>query len=623
MSGIVGIVNLDGAPVDRELLTRMTHFMSYRGPDEQKIWIDTNVGFGHTMLRTTFEAETEHQPLTIDGKVWLTADARIDGRAELIPKLEAKLRTTLRVEDRSNGSGSRLPNDAELILYAHRAWGEDLVEHLIGDFSFALWDSRHRRLLCGRDHFGVKPFFYAQVGNTLIFSNTLNCVRVYPEVSNCYNDIALADFLVFGSTQDCTATVFREIRRLPSGHLLILENQRIWVSRYWRLQLEEPLKYRNPDDYIGEFNSLFGLAIRDRLQTKHIGVRMSGGLDSSAVAAAACAQLVEMPSSDLRAFTVVYDELIPDDERYYSSLVANKLDIPIHHLKADQYDLFEGLERLAQHFPEPFDHPLAIVAFEEFKNLSSFVRVVLTGQGGDPLLKGSSSHYFDLVGQKQFAQVIRDIIDCLRIGQKPSFLVRTNLRRLMGTKPCLPAVPIWLSEQSDSHASRQLYEARTSVTTHGQGRTEAYGNLANPGWAMFFEQTDSAMTNVPVEVRHPFFDLRIVSFLLALPTVPWCCDKEIVRRAMRGTLPEAVRCRPKTPLRRDPTHILLTKNGVPKKVFQDVPEISCYVDEKKWVQSLDIQANDPFSSWLNTRPITLAYWLKAQRSKVGRGEIDK
>jgi len=90
MSGIVGIINIDGAPVDRDLLGRMTDFMAYRGPDAQEIWIDGNVGFGQTMLRTTWEAETETQPLTLDGKVWLTADARIDGRPELIAELEAK-----------------------------------------------------------------------------------------------------------------------------------------------------------------------------------------------------------------------------------------------------------------------------------------------------------------------------------------------------------------------------------------------------------------------------------------------------------------------------------------------------------------------------------------------------
>src|SRR6267154_902630 len=130
MSGIVGIINLDGAPVDRNLLSRMTEFMSFRGPDAQEIWIDGNVGLGHRMLRTTWEAETETQPLTLDGKVWLAADARIDGREQLISDLEAKLETKLRLQDRSNGNGSdsRLPNDAELILYAYRAWGEDCVK---------------------------------------------------------------------------------------------------------------------------------------------------------------------------------------------------------------------------------------------------------------------------------------------------------------------------------------------------------------------------------------------------------------------------------------------------------------------------------------------------------------
>src|ERR1051325_888452 len=184
MSGIVGIVNLDGAPVDRELLSQMTDFLSFRGPDAQEVWVEDNVGFGHAMLRTTWEAKTERQPLTLDGKIWLTADARIDGRAELIAELEAKLRRKIepvelhgqasRLTDdsyHSNGydSVARTPNDAELILFAYEAWGEDCVKHLIGDFAFAIWDSRHRRLFCARDHFGVKQFYYAQVGGAFIF----------------------------------------------------------------------------------------------------------------------------------------------------------------------------------------------------------------------------------------------------------------------------------------------------------------------------------------------------------------------------------------------------------------------------------------------------------------------
>ena len=124
------------------------------------------------MLRTTFEAVTEKQPLTLDGKVWLNADARIDGRSELIAELEGKLRRELRIHNPSNGGNSpsngrrvpsnghafdaRVPNDAELILYAYEAWGEDCVEHVLGDFAFAIWNAAQRRLFCARDHFGVK-----------------------------------------------------------------------------------------------------------------------------------------------------------------------------------------------------------------------------------------------------------------------------------------------------------------------------------------------------------------------------------------------------------------------------------------------------------------------------------
>ena len=130
MSGIVGIVNLDGAPIDRDLLTRLTESMTFRGPDSQLIVIDRHAGFGHTMLRTTHEAATETQPITLDGKLWLTADARLDGRDELIEKLTA-----------SHSLSRSKPNDAELILFAYNAWQENCVDHLIGDFAFAIWNA--------------------------------------------------------------------------------------------------------------------------------------------------------------------------------------------------------------------------------------------------------------------------------------------------------------------------------------------------------------------------------------------------------------------------------------------------------------------------------------------------
>lgn len=199
MSGIVGIVNFEDAPIDRDLLKRLTKSMTFRGPEAQQIRIAGNAGFGHAMLRTTWEAETEEQPLTLNGHALLTADVRLDGRADLLEKLTRRAKTS-----------RRQPNDAELILLAYDEWKENCIDHLIGDFAFAIWDATSQTLFCARDHFGVKPFFYARTGSTFIFSNTLNTIRLHPSVSDALNETAIADYLVFGLNQDL------EKRRSPT-----------------------------------------------------------------------------------------------------------------------------------------------------------------------------------------------------------------------------------------------------------------------------------------------------------------------------------------------------------------------------------------------------------------------
>src|ERR1700676_1789442 len=129
MSGLGGIPNLDGATVDRLLLGRMTDFMTFRGPDDQRTWVEGRAGFGHTLLRTTDEPEHEHQPFTLDGRLWVVADARIDARVDLMAELAQR-----------GEEATRTATDVELILRAYRAWGVQSVEHLLGDFSFAVWD---------------------------------------------------------------------------------------------------------------------------------------------------------------------------------------------------------------------------------------------------------------------------------------------------------------------------------------------------------------------------------------------------------------------------------------------------------------------------------------------------
>jgi asparagine synthase (glutamine-hydrolysing) len=607
MSGIVGIINNDGAPVDRDLLRRMTDFMSYRGPDAQEVWIDGHVGFGHTMLRTTAEQANEHQPFTLDDEVWITADARIDGLAELISKLESA-----GVKDLDDAT------DVELILQAYRVWDTGCVNHLIGDFAFAIWDARRRQLFCARDHFGVKPFYYAEVANCVVFSNTLNCVLEHPGVSYEINDQAIGDFLLFGNKQEVTGTTFSDIKRLPAAHYIIWSSHTKHLQRYWNLPTDGHVRFSRDDEYVERFNELFEAAVSDRLRNNKVAVSMSGGLDSTSVAATASkVSSKKSEPLDLRAFTMVYEKLIPDQERYYSGLAAKGLGIPIHYIVLDDYRLYERWDCPELRSPEPDDFPLSALTFDHLKEISAHSRVVLSGDGGDPTLRFSQA---DLAQQLKSLRIWNASLFIVRYIQTskrfPRLGFRTKLKRLIkrdSEGPC--PFPAWLNQaftkQFDLPARQRLVN-RGPKPVHPV-RPDAYNSLIAIYWPDSFERADPGATSIPVEYRYPYFDIRLVSYLLAIPALPWCAQKELVRRAMKGLLPEPVRLRAKAPLAGDPFVQLI---GHPEAnwidQFDPVPALTRYVDRTA-IPRID-QEKDPLKLWLNTRPISLNYWLKGLRS---------
>src|SRR5712664_1454837 len=255
--------------------------------------MDGSIGLGHAMLRTTHESLSERQPASLDRRFWIAADARLDGRAEFITELQRCGRVVP-------------PNapDSELILHAYSAWGTPCVERLRGDFSFAIWDARHKHLFCARDHFGIKPFYYVQRHDLFLFSNTLNCVRTHPEVPGEVNDPALGDFLLFGLNCDNATTSFRDIQRLPAAHSLSISPEGLKIRRYWTPPTDGRIRYSKPEEYVENFQSLLQAAVGDRLRTDRVGILMSGGLDSSSVAAVAKeVQAKGAQATDLRSYT--------------------------------------------------------------------------------------------------------------------------------------------------------------------------------------------------------------------------------------------------------------------------------------------------------------------------------
>jgi asparagine synthase (glutamine-hydrolysing) len=515
MSGIAGIVNLDGAPVDRDLLSRMTNFLSFRGPDGEEIWSESIAGFGNTLLRTGNRSEAM---LTSPGDLCITADARIDG----------SVNTEL--------------TDAERIVRAYERWGEECVEHLIGDFAFAIWDKRSRRLFCARDHFGVKPFFYARIGNSFIFSNTLNALRLDPRVSNELNEAAVHDYLESGLNQDPSTTIFRDIQRLPGGHTLLLANGSIVTRRYWTPAVKNDVRFRKPQSYVERFNELLTCAVKDRLRTDRVSISMSGGLDSTSLAAIARDLLPQPP--DIKAFSTVYDKLIPDEERHYCTLGASHLHIPIHYLNADTYSLFEERRPGDLNVPEPFLlAPLAGQFNDLLRLMADHGRVALTGYDGDALMNESRRAY------------VKSLIT------RP----RRNSR---------------------------------SATIH---------SLNSKLWAPLFEGYDPGSTRLPLEVRHPFIDVRLVDYLLSIPAVPWCVQKYILRSAMKDRLPARVLHRPKTPLAGDPVLQLTRRAGVRwLDHFEVTPQLTRFVNLSSRRSTAE---ETPNALWAKLRVFALNHWL--------------
>jgi asparagine synthase (glutamine-hydrolysing) len=613
LSGFVGILNLDGAPVDRARLERMTQALSFRGPDAQEVWCDGPVGLGHTLLQVTCGPAVEKQPAQLNGNLWIVADARIDARTELIRELKSRSRTAHAL--------SLSTPDAELILHAYEAWGESCFEHLLGDFSFAIWDTLARRLFCARDHFGVKLFYYARVGSLFIFSNTLDCLRRHPAVPSRLNDLAIADFLLFDANQDPATTSFADIQRLPPAHILKCEQRNVSTRRYWELSVTTPIHYARDAEYVERFGELLDTSVADRLRTQSVGVLMSGGLDSSTVAASAQRILSRTGhATALHAHTEIFHNLIPHEEHHYAGLVADALKIPIEFLVSDHWQLFDRLRQPDSPASEPAHLPCPDTTPDQLRQIAVRSRVALTGNGGDAVLCGRISvHFRQLLHQKRFLRAIKDAARFLGAeGRFSRLYLRTRWRILFASKGQSAGYPGWLNEDLERRLGlRDRWEFMNRAPSSCEAvRPEAHEGMLDSTWTNLFESCDAGSTGLPVEVRHPFFDLRLVNHLLAIPRLPWCSDKELLRQAGRGILPEAVRLRRKSPLQCDPLIALLTRpEAAWVDRFEPVVELGLYVVRDHIPRVFGEM--DSWTAWMNLRPLSLNLWLR-NHSRYGK-----
>ncbi len=451
-------------------------------------------------------------------------------------------------------------------------------------------------------------------GQTVVISNTLDTVRIHPAITDRLNDLAIGDFLLFGFNQEFGTTVYADIQRLPPAHTASWSPEGFALKRYWTLPIDEPIYYRRSSDYIERFRELLNTAVEDRLRTNPLVVFMSGGLDSTALAATACSLFRKQGRDfEVHAFTSVFDDY--SDDRRYATMVAERLKIPIHFRVGGGDDSVDpNWNRTSIHTPEPIPSPLNLTKnLAWYKQVSSYSRVFFFGEGSDNALIYEWRPYLKfLLGRGWYLRALSDICGHVIAHRRIPLLlsIPKMIRERFDPDYKLPSFPPWLNPEFESRYGlrvrwKEQRARQTRVRSLHPIRPDAYESFTGPFWQVLFEALDSGSTKAALEARLPFVDLRLLRYMLAVPAMPWCRIKHLQRQAMRGILPEPVRRRPKSTPRGDSEWDVLRGSMLPDLAC--VGQIRAYVLPERIPKSVD---PDRISFRRDLAPRALDCWFQ-------------
>lgn len=399
MCGIAGFINTNGEPASPVLLQRMTDAIIHRGPDGEGHWIEGNVALGHRRLAIIDLSPAGHQPMISSNQRYvLSYNGEIYNYRELRCELE------------SLGYGFHSNTDSEVVLNALAVWGLDALLRFNGMFALAFWDRQERRLLLARDRYGIKPLYYAEQGFLLAFGSEQKAITSIPQFSKKLNKAALLEYFTFQNIFTDN-TLLEGIKILPAGHYAIFEQGRqqraLSLHQYWDFNFSEPTSYISDQEYHEELDRLFCQAVNRQLVTDvELGCYLSGGIDSGSIAAIAARSYPYM-----KTFTCGFDLHSASglecalDERSKAEYLSYLFKTEQYEMVLKAGDMERILPRLSWHLEEPRvgqSYPNFYVA----QLASKFVKVVLSGAGGDELFGGYPWRYYRALNNADFEQYI-------------------------------------------------------------------------------------------------------------------------------------------------------------------------------------------------------------------------
>jgi len=540
----------------------MAKAMRRRGPDGMNFWLGGNIGMGHCTMWTTPEALYENPPLlSADGNRVLSADVRLDNRAELL----GSLRTYLPANQRP----SLEIGDHEIILAAYEKWGKDCPEHLLGDFAFVIWDESIQSAFCARDHFGSKPFHYFNSDGLFVCASEVKGILEVKDVPVRINEPRIADFLVEELEGiDKTSTFYQDIFRLPPATTMLVDRNCMRHQRYWQLNPDKSLNLKSQAEYTEAFLEVFKKAVDCRLRShKPPASMLSGGIDSSAIVAVGRDLRVNQGLEPLHTISALSDT--PDNciESQAALAVINQGNVIAHIITPSEIPRFRSqLEEFVYACDDPFSLPgmgvpLAVYCRAEEEDIN----VVLDGIDGD-LATSHGPHYLAyLLKESQWTKAFREARslsqNTYRGTISPLSLLFRNARtayvphhlrkhlhkfrayqRLKGSISNSVINPEFAREANLTGRLERLYAYFKEPVP--PTLRKGHATLLDQGFiTAALERYDRQATSRSIEARHPYFDVRLMEYCLSLPwhqRISNGYSKTILRSSMENHLPESV-----------------------------------------------------------------------------------
>ncbi|WP_419773867.1 asparagine synthase (glutamine-hydrolyzing) [Halarcobacter sp.] len=531
MCGISGILVRRDNKVRLDEIKKMNDLIIHRGPDDEGIFLEENLGFGHRRLSILDLSSDGHQPMSYLDRYVITYNGEVYNYLEIREELE------------KDGYSFKSHTDTEVIIASYDKWGEECVNKFNGMWAFAIYDRVKQNVFCSRDRFGIKPFYYAQIEDKFIFASEIK--QLLPFFSkNIVNKNNIMDFILYGKEEYNNETFFKDVYKLEQSHNLVydLKLNSFKINNYYNLSLKEEIQKLNEQDSIELFRETFDNAICLRLRSDvKVGTCLSGGLDSSSIATIASSLYFSNSSEQFNAITAKSTEK-KTDETLYAKKVVEESNLNWSIIEPSSKEFIENIDEVIYTQEEPFGGPSIFMQYFVMKKAKEIgCTVMLDGQGADETLVGYES-YFPfyialMIKEFNFLKALETFIYMKNFKLSRKKILLTTVSILFGKKIS------FLRQFYRSKKYGESFKNKTENKNFKNFFTFQYEQIMKLNLAKLLKYEDKNSMRHSIETRLPFVDVNTVEVSLSincLYKIKNGYTKYILRKSMENKMENSI-----------------------------------------------------------------------------------